>query len=1075
MVTISRRTALAGVTAAAGVGLLGSRIDVASAQPTQPLRVLNLDFVQDYDVAKPAEALLAYGWLHAATTLQGLANRSGPRLYADFMRGDELGEKRLDQYWLALMRDRSWPSPAEPRPIASVRDAVREFRSSVRGAVVWDPSVPATSNVASTVAGCEGLVAVPYDTTAGSAYRMLVDAPGDDASALPVRRWLVQPDGSPLFSGVGTIPGTRRRSTGSPKADAYLWAVERYLASGRCDPTELAFFLDAYWLRRVATSTWPHPIQNTLLSNHDFGVSRKGFFFDLSLWPDEAPEDDLDQQPGTDLAVLEEILATAARGARGRMPAVRGFVPWAFKYTSAASSTSRQHPVHAEWKFVEIISRYGCYLDADAEGLDPMANASAFQHHPVPARYPERPVPTSVQLRESGYLDSDGTVVPKRYVLIYTGDYDSAAWLYHAMPRMWDDDKRGSVPLNWAFNPALAQRMPLGMVHARETATEADHFISGDSGLGYVAPGAFEHADSSVAGNLLRTWQQANTAAFHQWGLTVTGFVIDGTTPALSDAGYRRTYGQFSQAGIVGSKVDPLGTIDDTPFIRMGSDLSGAGALIGDLAGVAYEVDLSGPPLRPGFHALRTILKSPSWHAELMNTFSKDQPPPPFEGTRTVSVKLGDPNISDGLQQTDAADGRTEAVTVAARSARRTVAGVNPTGNRYFYFAIDDDRAHDGAFEAEIRLEYLDEGTDTFHLQYDGTDPYSGAGSVQRSGSGEWRTATFTVRDARFANREQGTFDLRVECPAGTNVTISTLTIAVTARRTYGRAEVVFCDATTFFELLRRQLVGQVEVRCSAARFVAGQPSPMVLRIVNHAQESRNVTLELSAGPGWALNRPSVRVRVPRGGSSRVNLTVTAPAGATDGVVTATAHDGTSTRTMRFAPDFVDKDYAGVDEVMVSLGATNEDVGIHQLELEFDGTSEAGSAAGRSYRTARQRPNGFTDEHYLYFDVDDTYLIDEDGVDAEVTVEYLDEPEMTFRLDYDAKDRRAMLDGVHTPTSMVRTQGSGRWRSHTFRLRDGVFGNRINGSPDARPRGVADFRLATPDPLKVATLTVRRR
>ncbi|MGI8870122.1 MAG: hypothetical protein ACR2F6_15060, partial [Mycobacteriales bacterium] len=546
----------------------------AAAASTEGLATVDLAAVQAYDVRDPAQALLAYGWLHAAATLQGIVNRDAPRLFYDFLRGDERGQLRIDQYWLALATAAGWPSAQPTRALADVAAAVTEFRAHLAGAVVWDPTVAATSNVASTVAGADDVIAVPYDPSPQSAYSMLVDPTGTDRTRLTVRTWLVRRDGSPLFTGWGTVPGTGRKSTGSAKADAYWWAHDRYLATGRSNPTELAYFLDSYWLRQVAKSTWPHPIQNTLLSNHDFLVARRGFVFDLSPWPDEAPEDDLTQVPGTDLAVLEAILGTAARRAGDSLRAIRGFVPWAIKYTSAASDTSRQLAGHAEWKFVEIASSYGCYLDADAEGLDPMSNASLFSQFRTPQRYNAEPVPTVAQLRARGYLDADGGVVPKRYVMIYTGDFDSAAWLYHMMPRLWEDAGRGSVPLNWAFDPHLDERLPLGLVHAHESATVNDHFISGDSGSGYVSPGALVDPTSQV-GDSLRRWTARNMSAFRKWGITVTGFVIDGTSLPLTARQYDASYGAFSPAGVITSTSHPYGVFGSTPFIRMGADLRG--------------------------------------------------------------------------------------------------------------------------------------------------------------------------------------------------------------------------------------------------------------------------------------------------------------------------------------------------------------------------------------------------------------------------------------------------------------------------------------------------------------------
>ncbi|MGI8870124.1 MAG: hypothetical protein ACR2F6_15070 [Mycobacteriales bacterium] len=91
------------------------------------------------------------------------------------------------------------------------------------------------------------------------------------------------------------------------------------------------------------------------------------------------------------------------------------------------------------------------------------------------------------------------------------------------------------------------------------------------------------------------------------------------------------------------------------------------------------------------------------------------------------------------------------------------------------------------------------------------------------------------------------------------------------------------------------------------------------------------------------------------------------------------------------------------------------------------------------------------------------------------SVDYLDGPGQRFRLDYDALDHVRMLDGVLTPTGTVHTTGSGRWRTATFELARVAFANRISGSPDGRSIGVADLRIATPDPVKFGAVRVARR
>src|SRR5699024_4994793 len=114
----------------------------------------------------------------------------------------------------------------------------------IEGVVVYDGNIASTSNVASSVAGIENLVAIRYDETPGSLYdRLVLHGP-----KLPVKRWLLNPDGTSMFTGKkGTkIPGTERYSTGSLKNDPYVWFIEKYMKTGKCNTEFAAYYIDQY-------------------------------------------------------------------------------------------------------------------------------------------------------------------------------------------------------------------------------------------------------------------------------------------------------------------------------------------------------------------------------------------------------------------------------------------------------------------------------------------------------------------------------------------------------------------------------------------------------------------------------------------------------------------------------------------------------------------------------------------------------------------------------------------------------------------------------------------------------------
>jgi hypothetical protein len=396
----------------------------------------------------------------------------------------------------------------------------------------------------------------------------------------------------PHFSGSGTIPETSLPSTGSRKCDAYLWAAERYMKTGRCNPRKMGYYPDAFWLQRPNGLT----IDRTLLSNHDYFIAHKGFLFDLGSWDDEAPDDDPGQKPGTDAETLARILRIAYEKADGKMIHVGGFTPWDLKYTDF---TGRKHGgVATEWRYAEILSCFNAYMDADAPSLGPMANASFFQHFPQEATYP--------QPERTGKPKA-----AKSYAAFYVGDYDSAAWLYRMLPGLRDDANRGKVPLSWAFNPNLSDRFPVGMHYTRKTATANDVFIAGDSGAGYLNPGYLvpPRRWSDLPSGLDR-WMEHCRPYYRKWDIDVTGFVIDGNAPEMNEQ-VRRAYASLSPGGVIAQKVPERSVVDDAPFLRMGQDLDGAD--IEKSAGIVAEEAKT-----PGFRVYRTILWSPSQHLKLV-------------------------------------------------------------------------------------------------------------------------------------------------------------------------------------------------------------------------------------------------------------------------------------------------------------------------------------------------------------------------------------------------------------------------------------------------------------------------
>jgi len=580
--------------------MLGLLIAFTAFTPkASPLRILDLSSLATARIATKSEREQVWDIVQATVAAQGILNRKSPQLYIKF----EGNKGATDQFWLNYLR-KNWLSKSTVIPLDDPKQVFKQFRNSFKGLVVWDENVPSTSEVADTVAGVDGLIPVRWDPKPNSLYSYFAKN-----LKLPVKCWLVKKNGASMFSGTGNVPGTNEPSTGSAKDDAFLWAADKFLKPGACRPGFMSYYPGAFWIK----SPLKNPINRLCLPNHDFGISIKAFFFDLSPWSDEVPRDDPHQPLGSDHETLLKILMKEYKINPGGMCQVSGFVPWNQKYTS--DTGGKHEGVATEWRYAEILSSFNAFMDADAFGLNDMANASAFCHQPLQKAYPQTNLPANNTLKAAGLLDKNCRITPKHYVAIYMGDYDSAAWLYNMLPSVWTDPARGSIPIGWAFDPEIQIRFPAGLMYSRETTTKMDYFISGDSGAGYLNPGSLQ-APRRISGlpSGVQTWAKFSRILFKKWDLGITGFIIDGDAPAMSKETLK-SYSTYSPDGIVAQKVPEMSMIDDTPVLKMSADLPhdsiihAASVLIGGL-----------PKQIPSFSVFRAILWNPS---ELKDLYAK--------------------------------------------------------------------------------------------------------------------------------------------------------------------------------------------------------------------------------------------------------------------------------------------------------------------------------------------------------------------------------------------------------------------------------------------------------------------
>ncbi|MGV8878400.1 MAG: GxGYxYP domain-containing protein [Sphingobacteriaceae bacterium] len=575
-----------------------------------PIGLFDLAYTLKFDPKNKQDVEKTWDHTHAVSTLQGIVNRKAPRLYVFLVKN---GDTDIDRYWWNKYHKKNkWLQGRDTTTYTNITDLFTAYKSFIKGAVVYDPRVAATSNVASSIAGADDVVAIRYDIAPGSLYTQLIL----NGPKLPVKVWLVNPNGSSLFTGSGLIPGTSRASSGSAKNDAYLWFLENYIKTGKCNTKYGAYYIDQEWMNKPTAANRNHHT----LSNHDFFISRKGFFFDLSPWEDESPTDDPGQKIGTDLRTLKELLLAAYQQHNGKgYTYLGGFPPWAFKYTKHAGGSHED--VATEWEYSRIISAYNAFKDADAINFGALANASFWQHFPLKKTYPQKWV-TKADLQKRGYLTANGKVKfdDRNFIIFYVGDYDASSWVSQTTPTIWDNVDRGKVPLMWSISPVLAERVPMALDYRRETATKNDYFAAADNGAGYLMPGMLQ-SPREISGlpDGLNAWVNHNLPYYKQWDLTITGFIIDGQAPGLNKRGLD-AYAKFSPNGIVPQKTPLTSLHSNMPIIRADDDVNENPA---DAAKhILSRVKNRSVP----FHWFRNILKDPTWYVKVVAELKKLDP-----------------------------------------------------------------------------------------------------------------------------------------------------------------------------------------------------------------------------------------------------------------------------------------------------------------------------------------------------------------------------------------------------------------------------------------------------------------
>ncbi len=467
--------------------LFFARLVTAAPVVTGPVQVF--DLWKFFEEEKIDDTLDRADFVYLITALQGIVNRDQPRLYLlaslslfdiearrSTRKKSELEVTELDRFWLQHLLERGEIDQKALVETASLSDLLKVYQSEIKGLALWEVKVPATVNAALAAAGTRDLLPVSSGLGSGALRRYLTE----HAPELAVRLDLTGQFQDGASGQKKQSGGIVYISTGSAKADVYLYLRKAFLESKEASPFYIYYNSDAaMWGARRKMYDAPlygylgdrNELQQNGMYNNDYWVAKRGLFADLYVWDDQPPNDDPGQATGTDFQVWNDLLEASYRLRQGEFGVVGGFVPWWIKYAD-----EKHDGVSTEWRFIDLMTSYNLANDADAAfGL---SNASFFMHLPPVAREKIPEPPAEVPALE------DKTV----YLAFFMMDYDGSAWLNQAAEAVYDAGGRGRVPLNWSVNPLLNDRVPHAYRHMVETRTPLDFFGIESDGVGYISP-----------------------------------------------------------------------------------------------------------------------------------------------------------------------------------------------------------------------------------------------------------------------------------------------------------------------------------------------------------------------------------------------------------------------------------------------------------------------------------------------------------------------------------------------------------------------------------------------------------
>lgn len=458
------------------------------------------------------------------TTLQGIVNRSQPRIWA------LLAADGSDKTWLDTLH-------VPQHNVADLSSLVEKYRSEIAGAIVYDTDLPDSVNVATTMAGLKNAVIATADQAKALSLKVIEDLHGKFTDRIDAYTWQLQNlwplCNHKMLTGVG--------GTQTVPVDGVTWTTIDKVTQHVHDSSNKGTYTydlsaelggDAVYLRfqnAYSDDGWGPSVQHITVTADgttiaDFQPTTAGelpFLFDADgsamadggwRFADQGNYFIYKFQPpaGTkalsvQILMWNQYLITATNTAPTEVVAFPFFRDYivankAMVFWLEPDIQPQNDLMNEIFAKVAPTTPYLGWFPGGVSGGEwlGVGNASAHGMEVLAADFFNN---ATVLSGTRDYIDSRRRPIPpatlqnKVYVTFTIMEGDNVQYDQHRMRQIWDNPDRGKVPTNWTIDPLLADLAPAMLAYYQRTATANDLLIAGPSGGGYTYPGAWPQID----------------------------------------------------------------------------------------------------------------------------------------------------------------------------------------------------------------------------------------------------------------------------------------------------------------------------------------------------------------------------------------------------------------------------------------------------------------------------------------------------------------------------------------------------------------------------------------------------